>query len=170
MRFVVLGAVGFGVAGAIGGTLLFPLGLLLAGALGGAMLGLASKNLTRVLVLAVLGALGLNTGIFVGLALGSFINYAEVPIAAVVGAVLGAWLGVAFRDWTILALAVAGAVGFSVGLWAGDYLRFHLAMLRGLGEAGSIIVSGLVGGASLGAALGYLESRKSASERSPRVR
>ncbi len=179
MRFVILGAVGFGLGGAITrplslwlpGIVALPLTLLIAGAVGGAALGLALKEFRRVVILALLGALGLTVGVMAGVILGSIISYSEVPIAAFAGAMVGASLGAAFLDWrTILALAVAGAVGFGVGLPAGDFLRFSFPILREVGEVGSITVAGLVGGASLGAALGYLEKRKLVEERSLRVR
>lgn len=179
MRFVIFGAVGFGIGGAITrplsmllpGMVALPLTVLIAGAVGGASLGLALKDWRRVVSLTVLGALGLTVGLMAGLILGPLVSYSEVPITVIAGAVVGVLLGAAFRDWrTILALTVAGAVGFSVGLLAGDFLRFYLPMLRGVGEVGSIIVAGLVGGASLGAALAYLENRKQAEKRRPRVR
>jgi hypothetical protein len=122
IRFAVLGAVGFGIGGAITrplslllpGIVALPLTFLIAGAVGGASLGLALKDWRRVVILAVLGALGLTVGVMVGLMLGSFFSYSEVPITVIVGVVVGASLGVAFLDWkTILALAIAGAVGFS---------------------------------------------------------
>jgi len=174
MRFVILGAVGFGIGGAIG-AFLFPFGILLGGAVGGASLGLALQDSRRVMILAGLGALGLLVGVFAALTLGAgFFNYAEVPITAIVGAVVGASLGAAFRDWrTILGLAVAGAVGFTVGYLAGEFLRFArpiTGLVGQVGEVGSITVAGLVGGASLGMVLGYLESRKPAEERRARVR
>jgi hypothetical protein len=122
-------------------------------------LGLALKDRRRVVVLALLGALGLFFGVFAVLTLGSFFNYPEVPIAAFVGAVVGASLGVAFRDRrTVLALAVAGAVGFSVGYLPADFLRVSIPMIRPLGEAGSIAITGTIGGTFLGVTLGYLES------------
>jgi len=179
MRFVLLGAVGFGMGGPIGafivfhlpGPGMFLLGSLVGGAVGGASLGLAFKDFRSVVVLAVLGALGLPVGVVAGLMLGSFMfGYSEVAIAAIVGAVVGASLGAAFLDWTrIPALALAGGVGFGVGLPAGDFVRFSVPILRQLGEAGSYTVAGLVGGASLGAALAYLENRRLAAEQSPRV-
>jgi hypothetical protein len=179
MRFIVLGAIGFGLGGAIGSPLItflpggvaLLLWLLVGGAVGGASLGLALKDWRRVVVLALLGALGLFVGVMAGLLLGSFFNYSTVPIAAIVGAVVGASLGVAFRDWrTILALAVAGAVGFSVRNLA-EFVRLSVPIIgTDLGEAGSIAITGVIGGASLGAALGYFEFRKMAEERRPRVR
>jgi fucose permease len=168
LRFVVLGAVGFGLVGVIP----LPLNVLIGGAVGGASLGLALKDWRRVVILALLGEVGLIVGVFAGLALGSFFfNYSEVPIVAMVGAVVGASLGAAFGDWrTIVALAVAGAVGFSVGNLPADSLRFSIPILRQLGEGGSIVIIGIIGGASLGAALGYLEQRRLAEGQRPRVR
>jgi hypothetical protein len=179
MRFVLFGAVGFGIGGGIGSPLIMflPGGValllwpLVGGVVGGAMLGLALKDWRRVVGLALLGALGLTVGVMAGLILGSFFNYSTVPIAAIVGAVVGASLGVAFRDWrTLLALAVAGAVGFSVGNLA-EFLRLSVPIIgTDLGEAGSIAITGTIGGALLGAALAYLESRKLAQGQGPRVR
>ena len=134
-------------------------------------MGLALKDFGRVLILALLGALGLTVGIMAGLILGSFFNYSAVAIAAIVGAVVGASLGAAYIDWrTIVALVVAGAVGFSVGNSAA-WVRYFIPMIgTDLGEAGSIAITGTIGGASLGAALAYLERRKLAEEQRPRVR
>jgi hypothetical protein len=183
LRCVLFGAVGFGIGGAVSGQLIMllsglvpglvglPLTLFVGGALGGAALGLALRDWRRVVVLALLGVLGLTVGVMAGLILGSFFNYAEVPTTVMVGAVVGTSLGAAFLDWrTILALAVAGAVGFGVGTLPADFVRFSIPILRQLGEAGSYAITGIIGGASLGAALGYLEQRKLAEERRPRVR
>jgi hypothetical protein len=183
MRFVIFGAVGFGIGGAISGRLLMflpemvpglvglPLILFVGGAVGGAALGLAFKDFGRVVILAVLGTLGLTIGVMAGLMLGSFLNYSEVAIAAIVGAVVGTSLGVAFLNWrTTLALAVAGTVGFGIGTLPADVVRFSIPMLRQLGEAGSYAITGIIGGASLGATLGYLEYRKLAQGKRSRVR
>ena len=150
MRFVILGAVGFGIGLAIAVTMLvIPAG----GAVGGAALGLALKDWRRVAILALLGAGGLTIGVSVGLGLGSFFNYAEVPIAAIVGAILGASLGVAFGDWRrVVILGAVGSVGCGIGLLAGGNLQPLAAMV------GVIVFAGIIGGASLGAALGYLET------------
>jgi hypothetical protein len=171
MWFVVLGAVGFAVGGVFSMLLpvTLPFSILAGGAVGGASLGLASRDWKRVALLALLGALGLTVGVLTALVIGSFFSYPQVPIAAFTGTMVGASLGAAFLDWrTILALAFAGAAGFGVGLSAGDLLQASFPMIR---EAGSITVAGLVGGASLGAALGYLELRKLvAAERGSRLR
>jgi hypothetical protein len=74
----------------------------------------------------------------------------------------------AFLDWrTVLGLAVAGAVGFGVGLLAGGLLRATFPIIRGVG---SIAITGVIGGAFLGATLGHLERRTLAEEQRPRVR
>ena len=180
LRFVLFGAVGFGIGGATGslGVFYMPgvgllLGPLIGGAVGGASLGLALMDFRRVLILALLGALGLAVGIMAGLIIGSRFFYfsSDLPITMTVGAVVGASLGVAFKDWrAILVLVVAGAVGFSVGNLPADFIRFSIPILRQLGETGSIAITGTIGGASLGAALAYLENRKLAEEQRPRVR
>lgn len=163
IRFAVFGAIGFGVGGtiAISSTLVpipLPVSVLDGGTVGGASLGLALRDWRKAVMLALLGALGLVAGVFATLSVASYFNYSSVAMGALVGAVIGASLGVAFSGWRlILGLAVAGAVGFGVGLLAGDLLRALFPVIRGLG---SITVAGLIGGASLGAALGYLEGRR----------
>lgn len=178
MRFVIFGALGFGIGGATASLMLFYiegwgllLGPLIGGALGGASLGLALRDFRRVWILALLSLLGLTVGVMAGLTLGSFFNYSPVAIATIVGAVVGASLGLAFLDWKpFVALAVASAVGFGIGNLV-DLIRYYIPIIgTDIGEAGDITVTGIIGGASLGAALAYLEDRKQAEERRPRVR
>jgi hypothetical protein len=171
MRFVLFGAAGFGIGGAIGvATLsLIPFG----GAVGGASLGLALRDWRKAVVLALLGAMGLTVGVFVTLVLAATLSYASGPMGAVVGTVVGASLGVAFWDWrTIFALAVAGGLGFGVGLLAWDLLQWDSlpSMVVRFSLSISVVVTGLLGGAFLGAVLGLLEKRKLNEERGPRVR
>jgi hypothetical protein len=173
VRCSVLGAVGFGVGGAIAvlsmlGPIPFPLSVLVGGAFGGASLGLALKDWRKVAILALLGALGLAVGVFATLTVASYVNYSSIPLGALVGVVVGASLGVAFLDWRkVLGLAVVGAVGFGVGLLAGGLLRASFPIIRGVG---SIPFTGVIGGALLGVALGYLERRRLTEEQRPRVR
>lgn len=201
MRFVLFGAVGFGIGGGIAASfvinpfaasllalLLFLLGLLVIGALGGASLGLAMRDRRKVMVLARWGAAGLGLGFFVAfiglvfaLLLGGpyihwpadfYVNYGF--LTAVAGAVEGVALGAALRNRrSILALALAGFVEFGIG----DMLSLPgiVEVLQGLltGERynpGLFAITGAIGGASLGAALGYLEIRRIAAEQRPRVR
>ena len=183
MWFVILGAVGFGVGGAIC-AYWFPIGLLLGGALGGAMLGLAFKNWGRVVGLALLGLIGLAVGLGAGIGLmivstkllgldseGLGATLMIATVGAGVGALLGLTLG---GSRMIGALPAAGAVGFGAGAWLSQLISQSIPTLSQLGEQGSFLINlttiGTIGGASLGAALGYLEYRKSAQERRPRVR
>jgi len=156
MRFALVGAVGFGLGVLIAGAgFLIPFG----GALGGASLGLALEDKRKVAILAVLGAIGATCGVRVILVMGSAVWDYPLRMAVVIGAMVGAWLGVAFWDCkSIVALTVVGAVGFGLGgAIAGDSLPWLLAI-------------GSIGGASLGAALGYLEDRSLADTQRPRVR
>src|SRR5918995_1001079 len=96
MRFVIFGAVGFGIGGGISISPSIP-------SPGTGSLGLALKDWRRVVSLTVLGALGLTVGLMAGLILGPLVSYSEVPITVIAGAVVGGLLGAAFRGWrTIL--------------------------------------------------------------------
>jgi hypothetical protein len=190
MRFVVLGAVGFGLGGAIAGAC-WPLAVLtsgasallfiLSGAVGGASLGLALGDRATTTRLALLGILGYFLGGIVALviALGFLSASEEYGTRGMMGvsggAIIGASLALTFGAWErIIALALAGAVGFGAGVLIGVFV------LKGIfggeflvGVWGTIVlyaITGTIGGASLGAALGYLEKRKLAEERRPRVR
>jgi hypothetical protein len=160
VRFVLFGAVGFGVGWSIFGTI--PVG----DAVGGASLGLALnwKDARRVIILALLGGLGgtlavVVVGINVVVFAGPLIWDYPWKMAALSGTMVGASLGIGFADWKrVVALAATGSVGFGIGGGiAGDSQSWFL-------------VAGLIGGASLGAVLGYLEERKLAEQRRTRVR
>jgi hypothetical protein len=156
MRFVILGAVGFGIGVVIAGAgFLIPVG----GALGGASLGLALENKSKVATLALLCALGATFGVIAVFIAGSPVWDYPLRMAVVIGAMVGASVGLAFWDWKrVVVLTVAGAVGFGLG-----------GAIGGDSPSG-LLAPGVIGGASLGAALAYLESRKLAEERRPRVR
>jgi hypothetical protein len=156
MRFVLFGAVGFGIGVVIAGAgFLIPVG----GALGGASLGLALEDKSKVAILALLGALGATFGVIVVFLAGSSVWDYPLRMAAVMGAMVGASLGVAFWDWKrVVALAVAGAVGFGLG-----------GAIGGDSPSGLLAI-GVIGGATLGAALGYFKYRDLTEERGPRVR
>lgn len=178
MRFVLLGALGFGIGGAIAAAswplLVFTFGasallFVLSGAAGGASLGLALEDRRRTVALALLGILGTLVGGIVALVIAFLFLASDEALYGVRGAMgifggaaVGASLGLAFRDWKrLLVLILAGAVGFGAGVivavfvlrsvFGGDFMA---------GTAGTIVlyaITGIVGGASLGAALGYLE-------------
>jgi hypothetical protein len=208
MRFVVLGAVGFGIGWAVAG--LFNSGFValydpalelgrgvdlppwwvrglsrfswfswfIAGACGGAGLGLALKSWKRVFALAGAGALGFGVGnaLFFALPLLFFFPL-FIPASLGMGTLGGLMLGVALADWRrAVLLGLAGMVGFGVGGAIAADLGIYVEgmdigpppyrpvlYVLGLGMVG------LIGGASLGAALGYLEYRKLAAQRRPRV-
>ena len=95
---------------------------------------------------------------------------------AILGAMIGTAMGASFGDWSrIVAMALAGAVGFGAGDLLFELLTSVVPITGQLGEQGGIAfgttIIGVIGGASLGAALGYLEHRKLAQEeRRARVR
>ena len=157
-RFAVLGGIGFALGGAISVLLISqPFAVPAGGAVGGASLGLALGDWRKTAILAGLGAVGLAAGALVALSAGALFNYSPVIIGGITGGMIGASLGTAFLDWRrMLILALAGGAGFSAGLLAGSLLRYFLPTVRGIG---SIAVAGLIGGALLGATLGYLETR-----------
>jgi hypothetical protein len=149
---------------------------------------LATRDRKKVVVLARWGAAGFGLGFLVaiiGLVCALLVGgpYRHWPasyytdyglLGAITGAVGGAALGVALRNKKgTLALALAGFIGFGIGDMLG--LPGIVEILQGLltGERpnpGLFAITEAIGGASLGAALGYLESHKLAQERGPRVR
>jgi hypothetical protein len=204
MRFIVFGAVGFGIGWAIAGffnsvfiaitaPMFSPgrgadlppwwttwppyLSWFFAGACGGAGLGLAIGTWKRVLALVVSGFLGFGLGSFLLFVIAFLFGLPPVGVAVGMGLFGGVLLGLTFGDWRRVALlGLAGMVGFGVGgaiaaAMGMPPLTFDweqpslLLVLYVLVQA----MVGIIGGASLGAALGYLEIRKLAEERSPRV-
>jgi hypothetical protein len=180
MRFIVFGAFGFGIGGAIAGASgdAMLLSFFAMGALGGASLGLAASDKRSVATLALTGASGFGIGFLVAFAIVLLVwdAFGNWFIGAVGGLLGGASLGVAFRTWRrIVLLAVVGALGFGIG-WGGvDVLRQPLVEPGASGVTfwwaiPFMTIEGAIGGASLGAALGYLEKREHNEERRPRVR
>jgi MFS family permease len=178
LRFVSLGAVGFGVGGAIAAAswplLMFTFGasallFVLSGAVGGASLGLALGDRRRTLTLALLGILGTLIGGILALVIAFLYLASEEALYGVRGAmgvfggaVVGASLGLAFRDWKrVLVLMMSGAVGFGAGIVLGVFLlRTAFGEDFMAGTPGTIMlyaITGLVGGALLGGSLGYVE-------------
>ncbi len=92
----------------------------------------------------------------------------------------GVLLGLAFGDWrTVVLLGLAGMLGFGIGGAIAALLRMPTGLppLR-VGPAPLLLllyvlvqgVVGLIGGASLGAVLGYLGNRELTERQRPRVR
>ena len=143
MRFVIFGAVGFGVSGLMVGVLwpLAPLSLeaaglllVLLGAVAGASLGLAlggprkSHNLgsARNLRFAIGGVVALAVAVGAvpafGVASASEDYGTRGAMGILGGAVVGASLSLGFWNWRrTLALTLAGAVGFGAALIVGVF-------------------------------------------------
>jgi hypothetical protein len=209
VRFIVFGAVGFGIGWAVLGVLGggFPMAggvgtvlggaifsgdlpallvytpvLSLGGAIGGAALGLVFKDFRRVVILAVLGALGFLLGSFIVVALFFSLSFMQVGYSflealsgAAMGLVVGAMLGLSLRSFRgTVVLALMGLVGFGIGgLIAAALQGFLSQPSESFLSLQSIVfgaVEGIIGGASLGVALAYLEHRKVAEKQRPRVR
>ena len=187
--FTFLGAIGFGI-GAIGfgairvqgwslellssGSVPSILGLPTMGALGGVTLGLALRSWRKVLLLALLGTIGASAGLIFGISimfafyglptLGTVIVFGVMP-----GVSIGVALGLIFLDLKkIVGLGLAGALGFGIGMLIMYSSPFH--PWTGWGIPGNLkpwlgwVLWGVIGGACLGATLGYLEKKKVASE------
>jgi hypothetical protein len=185
--FPLAGGVGSVLGGAIfsgdlPALLLYTPTLSLGGACGEAVLGLAIKDFRRVAILTVLGAAGFLVGSFI--VVGLFFSLAfvwqagygllEALSASALGLVMGALLGLPLRSFRgTMVLALAGLVGFGTGgVLAAALQGFPLHPSEdfpSLRSAAFGAVEGIIGGASLGAALGYLENRKLVEERSERV-
>ena len=207
-RFGIFGAVGFGIGWAVLGVLGggFPMSggvgtvlggaifsgdsrslllytplLSLGGAFGGAVLGLAFEDFRRVVILAVLGAVGFFLGSFVVVVMFFSLSFMqagtgllEALSAAALGLAVGALLGLSLRSFRGTAvLASMGLVGFGIGgLVAAALQGFPSQPSESFLSLQSVVsgaVEGILGGASLGAALGYLLRGEPVRERSPRV-
>ena len=192
MRFVVFGAVGFGIGWAVAGlfAIIAPMwspytSYFFAGTCGGASLGLALKDWKRATALALTGLVGFGLGTYLMFILG-FIGLLPgwTSIAMGTGLFGGAMLGLTFGDWKrVAALGLAGLVGFGIGgaitaslripfvllPFAVDFVELQQAPLLLLQHVLVQAMIGLIGGASLAAALGYLEHRKLTQGQKPRV-
>ena len=185
-RFALFGAIGFGAGGAVAGgiqqaisspyemfaIIVFFFTIPVWGAIAGLVLGLAFWERSKVITLSLLGAIGLPAG---GL-IGTLVILAGMDLEVVGWAVWIAWFGVTsiviawvlgfgiWRDWRnwrkMLVLALAGALGFGLGEYIiGTFGSLMLMGWRGL----SWMWVGIIGGASVGAALGYLERGRQTS-------
>ena len=171
LRLVILGALGFGIGWGIAGALLFTdsfaqWAFFVGGALGGALLGLALGDWKRVATLALMGALGFGIGFYVSMVASMLFGLLPfMLIDPVTGMAGGVALGLALGNWKRVAvLALAGFAGFGIGGAITAALEIQQAAPHApplWQNAAFEVIKGLIGGASLGAALGYLEKRKS---------
>ena len=176
-RFALWGAVGFCVGGAIAGAITSDsntfLGFAILGIFGGASLGLVLKGWKGAVLLAIAGGAGFVVGTFlsviIGMGLGLmlpepvdeiYIIVTPFVMGAIIGAVGGIALGMALKDWRgVGLLALVGAVGFGIAAQINQSLLLNLLTTRILSTVVPLTIWGLIGGACLGAALGYLKKR-----------
>jgi hypothetical protein len=187
-RFCLFGAVGFGIGvpmimlgmflglttaletleawSTAGPFISLGLGFAVAGAVGGLALGLALMR-GKTLSLAGFGALGFLLGGLLTIPFASLSSEVKsyLGVLLVPGAVGGAALGVALggkMKITIVILALAGALGFGIGDVVMIAVNGLLEPRVGLIVASIIkfALGGIIGGAVLGAALGFLYQRK----------
>ncbi len=155
-----------------------------AGAFGGVAFGLVMGSRKRAIALAIAGGVGLGFSLFLFFVVAFLFGLGVTGVALGVGLFGGVTLGLTFGDWKrVMILGLAGMVGFGVGGAIGATLRMPFALYPFFVEFGELweapqsllqhllmqATVGLIGGASLGAALGYLENRRPASQRRPRV-
>ncbi|MFC1871511.1 hypothetical protein ACFLYF_03830 [Chloroflexota bacterium] len=178
VRFSLWGAVGFCVGGAIAGAVTRDsntfLSFAILGIFGGASLGFVTKGWKSAVFLALAGGAGFVCGTFlsvvIGMGLGLILPkpineiYGLVTpfiMGAIIGAIGGMALGLALRDWRGAGLlALAGAVGCGIAAQINQSLILDLLTARILSTVVPLSIWGFIGGASLGAALGYLQKRR----------
>ena len=167
-QLVVYGIVGFGVGGAIGGAIWVAfdaphIGFAILGALGGTSLSLNLKDWKATIIIALACAIGFDIGFllpfFISLVIWEPVYGQGLFVGCIGGAIGGVSLGFGTKEWSkTWLLAIAGAIGFGIAaqaLW--DILRgLEPQVLWG---AITLAIWGIVGGASLGAALGYVEKK-----------
>ena len=164
-KFAVFGAIGFGT----GLTIIVVIdiepwlvGLFLPGAVAGASLGWALGGWRKAWPLALAGAIGFGGGRALTIIFAFSFEWYGIGFQAIMGAIMGAIgglsLGIALRNlaWAGF-LILVGAIGFSIGYVA--YRQIIDQLILGVSPYLSIIW-GIIGGAFLGAALGYLEKRR----------
>ena len=164
--FALLGAFGFGIGGAVGGTIWFAfdaphLGFAVLGGVGGAVVGSALlEERNRMVLLALASAMGFDVGFLAGFLIVLTLwepTYSRLLIGALGGLVGGGALGLlAWRDWKRAGiLALASALGFGFGMET-TWKLFQGLMPQVLSGTLGLATWGAIGGASLGTTLGYL--------------
>lgn len=164
--------------------LVYALAFSVGGAFAGAVLGLGLRDGRKATLMALLGGVGVFLGSFIATIIFFLVSWGffgagygilEALSAAAMGLVVGALLGLSLRSFRgIAVLALIGLAGFAIGGVIAAALQGFPSQpseaLFSYQSAAFGVVEGIVGGASIGAALGYFESRTLASERRPRVR
>jgi hypothetical protein len=177
-RFTLWSTVGFCVGGAIGGAITGDLNTFLSvaimGFFGGASLGFVSKGWKGSIFLALACGAGFVVGTFlsviIGMGLGLILPkpindiYGLVSpfiMGAIIGAIGGMALSLALKDWRGAGfLTLAGAVGCGIAAQINQSLLLNLLTTQILSTVVPLSIWGFIGGASIGATLGYLKMRR----------
>ena len=171
LQLALWGALGFGIGGVIAGALLIAFrgvslwiiigGLIIMGAIGGASLGLVLYGWKRAWHLSLAGAIGMPLGCIAALYFSWDLQLYWVAYLSW-GTILGASLGIAFWSWKrIWFLTLAGAIGFVLAWLIQWGLREWIPIETWAArDIMTFVTWGMVPGASLGAAIGYLEKRR----------
>ncbi len=173
IKFALFGLVGFGIGGAIGGIISVDgpilFGFPIMGGIGGMSLGLALKSWKWAGFLALAGMVGISFGYvingFIMLFFGQSLQipaqslfgviFRSLPIA---GAVTGSALGLPLKSWKAAGfLALTGAIAFLVAGQVQEVVPLGLITHHLLSRIVVMVIWGVVGGALLGATLGYLK-------------
>ncbi len=173
-NFALWGAVGFGIGGAIGGTIAVDaaifFGFAIMGGIGGMSLGLALNSWKMAGFLALAGVVGFPLGfyvcVFIGLGFGEVLPLPDIfwrilGINTIAGAVGGAVLGLPLKSGKAAGfLALVGAIALRIVEQVQEVVDFGLITPQLLSRVTQMGIWGVVMGALLGTALGYLEKRK----------
>jgi len=172
--FTLWGAVGFGIGGAIAGTIAVDaaifLGFAIMAGIGGTSLGLARKSRKMAGFLALAGAVGFPFGfyvcVFIGMGLGEVLPLPDLfwrilGINTIAGAIGGAALGLPLNNGKAIGLlALAGAIALRITEQVQEVVDFGLITPQLLSGVTQLAIWGVVLGALLGVTLGYLEKQK----------
>jgi len=158
-----------------------------SGAVSGGLLAvLLRRSRKQAGLMALLGGIGALSYIvwliIIGIAAGGFERSGSWPASLLVyvmwGATIGALLGVAFKNRrVVIGLALAGAIGFPLGMWLASWLQLlifqHTEWLEY--HDGAFVLwlrygfTGMIGGAFIGAALSFFERKKNPATGTRRV-
>ena len=162
LRFGLFGAIGFGISFIIFTSplvtrffFIMPLQPFFMTVIGGASLGLALRDKNKVVTLALASGFGFLIGYYIsGWVVLDYLDLIWYPyglfiIMAISGTICGSLMGLALKNRkAVLILGVAGFLGFSIGFLISYWIT-----------NGSTLVYQMIGGASLGAVLGYLKKK-----------
>jgi hypothetical protein len=178
MTGVIFGAAGYGLGGAVAGSLHLdpgnpanPLNMGIMGAIGGVALGLALRNWKKAGLLVIMSGVGLTVGSLPAAMMIAFglpqvkgdVYVGPIMVAAIVLTFYGAILGLVGVASLLIALRgqhrvrsrpiiIAGIPGFAIAAQAA------WSWALGLSIEFTLAIWGAAGGATMGGALGYYQS------------